>query len=104
MTTTEPTIKTLAAIMHEGKFAAETVGEAVCEMFENSVDRIASDYYDNSLEIFMEPGASKDIRATPEQDAAIRAMGFSRYWINWPDGWERHGMGELFCVNTETKP
>lgn len=47
----------------------------------DTIADIGHDAYDASLEIY----ADADIAPTPEQAAAVIAMGFSRFWINFRD-------------------
>lgn len=58
------------------------VFDRVGEIFgEDGIEDTAHDSYDCSLEIY----SSKDIAPTREQVDAVLAMGFAKFWINFPD-------------------
>lgn len=84
------TPRTDAARMFDGFYAECTIEDKVESLFGTEVEGISWDHYDSSLEIF----SKADIVPSPEQHAAILAMGFARYWINFPDGTDRYCGGE----------
>lgn len=65
------------------------VEDALEKLFgENTILGIGWDSYDSSLEIYV--WQADDLCPTSEQRAAILALGFVQFWINFKDGTERH--------------
>jgi hypothetical protein len=84
--------RTLMARMEDGMMATAEAEGALTEIVGVELLGIGWDWYDRSFEIY--PEEADDIVLTPEQHAAILALGCSRYWINFKDGTERYCNGE----------
>jgi hypothetical protein len=81
--------KSLAERMHDGARAEAIIEDRIDDLFPELVCKIGSDYYDNSLEVYMSPETPKDFSVTQEQADEIFKMGFSRFWFNFTDGSEQ---------------
>jgi hypothetical protein len=55
--------------------------EQVCAIFGDNVEDVAHDDYDRSLEIYIKG----DLVPTQPQVETVLAMGFAKFWINFPD-------------------
>lgn len=84
---------TLAERYHEGELAKDRIEDALCDLLPWEDFGIGQDHYDNSLEIYLKGNGPDEWRATPELTESIKGMGFSQYWVNWPDGTEQHCTG-----------
>jgi hypothetical protein len=78
--------------MADGEYAKVDCEEAISKILGTGV-WLSFDDYDGSFEIFPSD-TDEDIAPTEEQNAAILALGCSRYWINFPDGSQRYMRGE----------
>jgi len=79
--------------MENGYFAHAKAEQAIEDILGVGLLGINFDYYDGSFEIYPESEVL-DVATTPEQHAAIVALGCQRYWINFPDGTERYCRGD----------
>jgi hypothetical protein len=83
--------KTLMARMDDGNNAMVEAEARLSEIIGIELLGIGWDWYDTSFEIY--PLDAEDVVLTPEQHAAILALGCARYWINFRDGTERYCNG-----------
>lgn len=86
--------KNLATRLFESGRAESQIEDIVDEALGFYCERISWDDYDDSLEIMMGSECPDEWRADKEFADKIRAMGFSRFWVNWPDGFEQYCTGE----------
>lgn len=80
---------TLAERIHDGHRAESEAEDLLDDLWPELVHHIATDAYDNSLEVYFELATPGDLQATEKEAQAIFAMGFSRFWLNFADGTEQ---------------
>ena len=80
---------TVADQIHCGYSARNNLEDYLDGWWEH-IDRITTDYYDNSLEIYFEDHVV-DLEPTPEQIQEIFDMGFFRFWLNFQGGKRKGG-------------
>jgi hypothetical protein len=78
--------------MEDGRYAESQAEQAIENILGIELLGIGFDCYDSSFEIY--PWEECDLAPTPEQHAAILALGCLRYWINFPDDTEIYSGGQ----------
>ena len=82
-----------AKVFFDGLRAKEEIEIELHRLSHGSLDyySISGDYYDNSLEIFIEE-ENKDQEWVADEEFVyfVLAMGFWNVFITWPDGSEQH--------------
>lgn len=99
-----PADKTLAAQIHDARCSWGMLKSRIEDELDDwwsNIDRIATDYHDNSLEVYFEDHVV-DLEATTEQQEQIWAWGFGRFWLNFKGG-EHKGGTERFYVRARSQ-
>jgi hypothetical protein len=90
----KPDELSLAKSMHDARLAyaaaEDKIETVIDEWWPDLLDRITTDYYDNSLEIYFEDTV-EDFEPTSEQVAQFWEWGFFRCWLNFKGGQSKGG-------------
>lgn len=102
-------IGTIADRIHEG-YMTEALFEDTLAEFWPDFDRIGTDHYDNSLEVYFEENTPTDnegtLEPTEEQLQIIWDAGFDRVWFNFQkhkDGHRAPGGFDKYYVSPESE-
>lgn len=87
-----PTDFGLSEVVFDGQHARIRIEQKLLPIYGDALDRTTYDSYDNSIEIYLDSAAPFAI--TQEHIEAIAAFGFSRMWVNFPDGTEVYAIAD----------